>query len=738
MNNTDYKTAVSDLAAARAALDAGRYADAFALLRKTAATLSPALAAKADAIEAEYFYMLRFIVSGNDMPDFGATLRALSEKINDLRLAIEAQACAVCGDSVRGGVLRYISMRPEETTESLFSDYLAELDSVNADPAAITDTRRRSKLERISGDIFNRLWAEYPLGSDAAELVASIVTDDAVPFYDRVLWVTALGLSARRSFNSRAVDILVKAHAAADARVSTMATVWLMLIDKSLGDSAADTEARRAVTDSIKGAHPGDFADFTLEFSRLLGTAKLTEQMKNYVGPRLEQLGRKMQQRLSETDPDKIDELLLNGDLGAEIGPEGFDSLKNFVEAQASGADVFMATLGNMRQFTFFNSLGNWFLPFHTAHSMLAPVVDGEGAMVADAIARMPMLCDSDKYALVLSLVNTPESSRASMLTAMTQQFQAMSSMPEAAEALESAQPQSRRALINCHLKNLYRFFNLYRDKGQFSNVFNDSPLFSGYDSVLKDDAVSGEIADELFKNKRYETAAKFYAVADLSLLSNERLRNYAFASEMTGHLHAAVSLYEELLQRDPDDVRASLRMADCVQTDMVEVGEFDADKGACRALEIIRPLSERFPDDTRLLMKLAAIYENLGEWESVVNVYHNIDYLLPEGDKSISEPLARALMVCGDYTSAEHLLESSELSAMQKYGLAIIRWLTARRAEALSLLNSIGPDKVAAVAARFAGLDIIKEREAAMESFALISDMLRYNYRDTRFGRLI
>ncbi|MDE6467735.1 MAG: hypothetical protein K2L28_02430, partial [Muribaculaceae bacterium] len=240
------------------------------------------------------------------------------------------------------------------------------------------------------------------------------------------------------------------------------------------------------------------------------------------------------------------------------------------------------------------------------------------------------------------------------------------------------------------------------------------------------------------FNYNRYEKDAKFYAVANLSLFSNERLRNYAFASEMIGNLPGAVSLYEELLQRDPDDVRAALRLADCVQTDMVEVDEFDAAKGARQALGIIRPLSERFPDDTRLLLKLAAVYETLGEWDSVVNVCHNIDYLLPEGDKSVSEPLARALMVCGDYTSAEHLLESAELSSMQKYCLAIIRWLTGRRAEALSVLNSIGADKAAAVAARFPGLDVIKEREPAMESFALASDMLRYNYRDTRFGRLI
>ena len=60
-----------------------------------------------------------------------------------------------------------------------------------------------------------------------------------------------------------------------------------------------------------------------------------------------------------------------------------FDAIKGFMEAQANGDDVYMDTLGHMRQFPFFHNVANWFLPFHTSHSELADVTDGEGAAIA-------------------------------------------------------------------------------------------------------------------------------------------------------------------------------------------------------------------------------------------------------------------------------------------------------------------------------------------------------------------
>ena len=89
-------------------------------------------------------------------------------------------------------------------------------------------------------------------------------------------------------------------------------------------------------------------------------------------------------------NPEKIEEALRNGEWGGSIDVSGFEKIKDFIEAQNRGDDVYMATLGKMRQFPFFNNIPNWFLPFHAGHSALAEVTDGEGLAFADTVGKMP------------------------------------------------------------------------------------------------------------------------------------------------------------------------------------------------------------------------------------------------------------------------------------------------------------------------------------------------------------
>ncbi|MDE7154851.1 MAG: hypothetical protein K2N79_01010, partial [Muribaculaceae bacterium] len=40
------------------------------------------------------------------------------------------------------------------------------------------------------------------------------------------------------------------------------------------------------------------------------------------------------------------------------------DRLKEMTEIQEEGGDVFMSTFSNLKNYTFFNEISNWFLPF--------------------------------------------------------------------------------------------------------------------------------------------------------------------------------------------------------------------------------------------------------------------------------------------------------------------------------------------------------------------------------------
>ena len=210
---------------ARSMLAEGEYAAAFSQLRAAAKMTDPSIDRDAEALEAKFFYMLRFIASNNEVADLDISLAEIRRDFEELIHRIEIELEAGSKQTLRSGLLRYAKLRPEESVETLVSDYIAGLDAINKDTAALTDSRRRSGLERISVDIFNRLWTQYPLSRDTAVLLSSIVADASLPLYDRLLWVNALGLNLNSYPSTALIDLLLEIHAGNEAPLDRKSVV---------------------------------------------------------------------------------------------------------------------------------------------------------------------------------------------------------------------------------------------------------------------------------------------------------------------------------------------------------------------------------------------------------------------------------------------------------------------------------------------------------------------------------
>ena len=216
-----------------------------------------------------------------------------------------------------------------------------------------------------------------------------------------------------------------------------------------------------------------------------------------------------------------------------------------------------MGTLGKMRHFDFFNTLSNWFLPFHTAHSSLAPVVDGEGAALADTVSAIPVLCDSDKYAMLLSMTQIPSGMAAGSMATLSQQMMSLTNTDEFAEMRKAVENQPRRALINNEIKNIYRFFMLHKSRNEFADTLSRAP---GRDTIAliaegNTDA-AGEIADMLFAADCHADAAGIYGIIR-DKLSAMQLHRYAKAAAIAGRTKLAESIYRDLLSDNSSDTRA-------------------------------------------------------------------------------------------------------------------------------------------------------------------------------------
>ena len=726
--NNDFKYYKDILRDAVSDFDSRNYARGFSALRE-ASKIDSALATKAENLEAQYFYMLRFIASDNAMPDIDTAAQDIRIKADDIIRRIAAILSARTDTSTFSSLLRYAEMRPEESLETLFSDYLAETDRLKTDTAVLTDTRRRANLERIATDIFNIIWTSCDNDSNI-ELLESILSDSELPSYDRAMWTSALGLSLRGFISKPVIDLMLRLHASADKEISLTAAVWLVL---ALAAPAPGTNLRHnrlmadrlmpEVAKQMAEAFPDDASAVLSAWTATLETEKITNWFLNDIKPRLNDMGRRFSQKMNDSNPEDLmsdPELLTGGDSG------NFDALKNFATLQNRGADVYMSTLGKLRSFPFFSAPANWFLPFHTAHSALSEVVDSEGAAIADTVASIPMMCDSDKFALILSMAATPAQMRTQAFEAMTAQLYAANDTPEFREMMEQGAIRSRTAQIADIVRNLYRVFRLYNGGKEFHDPLAAAPQINVVSAFL-DKNRGLALGNQLYAQECYSDAAAYYdAFADRNDMS--AMRNFARASEKAGNEAAAFAIYSDIFAKDPEDDSTALHLADL----HMRRGEYE------KALRLLSPFADRMTDDTRFLSKLATAYMETRQWTEAINVYHNIDYILPENDMSAKSDLAWALTLAGDTDAAGPLFEEAPESPETMQRHAVQLWLAGRRADALSLWNRSqpGPDGTTVLDSP-AGKWAVGNLPGG-ESLHLLAEMNYYSRYGSPFGAIL
>lgn len=728
--NNDYKYYKDILRDAINDFDSRNFARGFSALRE-ASKIEPSLVAKTENLEARYFYMLRFVASDNAMPDLETVTGDILADADDIIRRIASILTERTDTSTFSSLLRYAAMRPEESLETLFSDYLAETDRLKTDTAVLTDTRRRSTLERIATDIFNRIWTSVDNDSNI-ELLENILTDSDLPSYDRAMWASALGLSLHGFITRPIFDLMLRLHASADEEVSLTAAVWTILALAAPAPGFNLRHNRRMAerlmpeaTRQMGAAFPDDAQAVLASWTATLETERITQWFRNVIKPRLNDMGRRFSQKMQEKES-KPEDLMSDPELLTGGDSENFDALKNFAALQNRGADVYMSTLGSLRSFPFFSTPANWFMPFHTAHSALSEVVDSEGAAIADTVASIPMMCDSDKFALILSMAATPASMRSQAFEAMTTQIYAANDTPEFREMMEQGADRPRSAKINDIVKNLYRVFRLYNGGKEFADPLSEAPRTDVASVFLNSERALG-LGRQLYDEGCYaEAAAYFEAFADRNDLQS--MRYYARASEKAGNDAAALSIYSEIFANAPEDDSVALHLADLY----MRRKEYE------KALRLLTPYAESITDDTRFLTKLATAYMETSQWVEAVNIYHNIDYLLPENDMSAKSDLAWALTLSGDVDAAGPIFEEAPESPETLQRHAVQSWLAGHRSDAIALWNKSRPEPGnSTVLDTTAGKWAVRNLTGG-ESLPLLTEMNYYSRYGSAFGPII
>lgn len=666
-NSAAAKTA-KNINSARIALSRRQYRSAFEYLHK-ASESAPELSKAINELEGRYFYLLRYIGQGGNIPNYDEDVKKIADEIEILLHKTELASIAATQTTIFSGRLRYMALRPEENLESLISDYLSELDRLRKDTAAITDTRLRQPLERIANDIFYRLWVEYPYTDDTTMLLENILTDKSLPQHDRVMWIAALGLALQSFADNGLVALMLSLHKSEEVEISTAAAIWLLFIISHNVPGFIFNNTGVKICEKIAEQQPDDIYNIYHEWIRSMDTEQLSKEMMDNIAPRLQKLSRDISQKIGE-NPEISD---IEGLMASELGVDTYDDIKLFAKAQSEGEDVFAATLGKMRHFDFFRAVPNWFLPFHTEHSAIASLVDSEGIAIADAFAEMPMLCDSDKFAMMLSLAQMPSISRQAFFPQFADQARRMTESEEARLLSKELAGDERKQAINNHIKNIYRFFNYFDNKKEFYNVLNDLPdLFTPSLQLSNEQLVN--FANILFTRKRYHDVVRILTpLMRTNDLDEKMLHRFALACMAVGDKYTAAEAWEELLKNNHTHLMSAMHYANL----LMDIGD------QAKALTILSPFEDSELDNIPYLKILAKAYRANGLWAEAEAVYHNIDY--HTNDDTVAADLAWMKALQGDFTSALELFNNAKETPEALQHKALTLWMTGQRTKAIN-----------------------------------------------------
>lgn len=651
---------------AHAALESSGPAAFFYYVKPLSGDLSKALLNDIQALENRYTYLLKFISSSTSDFSADADFQAIEAEARNLLTRLYSTADELDTSSPKSAQLKYQHLRPEENFESLVSDYLSELERLRTDSRAITDTALRAPLERLAEDIFKRLWATNPISTDDERLIETLIGDDSLPAHDRVLIVAALGLGAELYSYEKRVELLRIAAADPYRPVAIAAQIWLLAIMAMVYRTQY----------SVPIVFVPEFIEkFKLNFPEIEpiyhALVRSMADAPTIDTGRLMSLGRKMQQKPLDM-PD--------------MSPDDYDAMKEFVEAQRNGDDVFAATVGRMRHFPFFSHVANWFTPFHPDHSALAQIVDGEGAAIAEMITKIPGLTDGDKYALLLSMAQLPAVMRNQAVEAMVDQFRSVADTDEFRDAMAETAPSDKILAANA-VNNIRRFEKGFIDAARYpvADAFKDTAKMAA--AILPKDGVN---FDEEFKriknlirNKRYADAIEIVDVLPhgIDIDDVELALDIAHAFGNEGEYFRQDTLLSTLYEEYPDnrDVLLAVARFDLMQG----IVDFGAD-------EINEYLHNNQPD-AEILQILAKYYVKDGKLDEAIETLHNADYIADS--KDIRQELAWVLTMAGDYTAADEIF--SRLSAEESSALLLMRhgielWLAHKRPDAIeSIINS-------------------------------------------------
>ena len=524
---------------------------------------------------------------------------------------------------------------------------LSSVDEANLDNDASTSLMRQ--CEALESDIFNKVWSSFPLNKDEEESVKALFANEQLPSHLKSLVLSALMLGLSKFFDAPKLILLLDSYCKLnDTELKLRALINAVIIIYLYRNRI---NAYKDVLTALKSLEiQSDFeGDMQLIFTRLIhsrNTDNISRKLKDDIMPELQKLSPDLFNKIKGKTPGTIDisDIEENPHWQEWLDKSGITrKLEEYNEIQLQGGDVFISTFAKLKSYPFFNTLSNWFLPYHDKCTAVTSAFGGKKHPLTGLFKVMPILCDSDKYSMLLSIAAAPESQR----NMMFQQFEAQR---EQLQELQNEEVQSvmkmRDNIVNRYIQDLYRFFKLYSRRREFKSIFDSDINLTEVDCLkpyITHTPTLSVIAEFYFKNGFYDDAIKFYRL----MVSNHDAdphvyQKIGYSFQSLGKWREALRNYSRYELVDSSDVWNSKQMAQCYRSlhDHTKAIEYYS-----KALEIS-------PQSVNLCLSLGHCLLDKGDYDKALQQYYKADFM-PKAKHRAWRPIAWCSLLTGKHEQA-------------------------------------------------------------------------------------
>jgi len=556
-----------------------------------------------DQLHSTYHYMLSFLVKGVEDPN--------ADKLQT-QLWTRAQAL---GQSILRQ--KYLKEKPNSryrmALQSLRTD--SELSNLQMRLELLCDS---AELEDCMVKLFRRIWTSDQWQNSDYEQAMQLLDATEVPAKAKAVLIGAVVLALLEFFDEKKLLFLLDASLNETDEISQRALVGVVLSlrkDNALLPYYPEITSRLNFL-SDDDAFTSNIYTILIQLQMSTMTDKITSKMREDIMPTIVKGSRMMKKRMGLVElGNKLSE---NGENPEWLNTENQDDSKaeekvrEMVEMQLDGEDIYMATFAMMKGYKFFHETAHWFYPFTDDDLALQNMQENFGSKSGDfmrALLAGAPFCNSDKYSLCLLTATLGQQGFDSIASQVEAQMADLDK-DELDEALGKAihRKKKQKEYSRHFIFDLYRFCYIYGFRSEFYNPFADAKknIFSPmnipalayltenkplllehaeflmrkgfYEQALQEFHLymqTEQHTAELFqkigfcyqKTEQWAEAQKYYERADsIKADSKWTLSHLGRVCIMQGNYAAAADCYEQICQMEPESVNYLLRWAECLQ----------------------------------------------------------------------------------------------------------------------------------------------------------------------------